>query len=296
MPNDTSLADRCRSFGLRVVEVAGWQSRGRPQDFQPGGSVNHHTAGPSTGSCPSLGGVINGFPGSAPGPLANAVQSREPDGNDIIYIVAAGVANHAGVGSWKGLTGNRRVVGLEIEHNGVTDLPIHRQEIAARFHAAVANGRWGADMVCQHKEWAPAGTKIDAATGVDNNGFRAMVDAALKGPHIPPSPSPSPNSGGYPMGMVQQPNRTKNGRVGTARPVPAFGAIALENGASLAGDRANGKNRIWTSPDKTVQATGNKLIDIAPTLDSKGVPDGKGVVATFVLGPDDIGSYILPWS
>jgi hypothetical protein len=167
-------------MGLRVVEVAGWQTRGRPSDFHPGGSVNHHTAGSPNGTCPSLGGVINGFAGSAPGPLANALQSREPDGNDIIYVVAAGTANHAGVGGWHGLSGNSRVVGLEIEHVGTVPLPENRQRIAARFHAAMAMGRWSSDMVCQHREWNPA-NKIDAATHVDPAQFRRWVAEAMSG-------------------------------------------------------------------------------------------------------------------
>lgn len=192
MPNDLSIADRCRAYGLRVVEVAGWQSRGRPYDFRPGGSVNHHTAGGPNGTCPSLGGVINGFPGSAPGPLANALQSRELDGNDIIYIIAAGVANHAGVGGWRGLSGNSRVIGLEIEHIGTIPLPDYRQKIAARFHAAMADGRWDAGMVCQHYEWAPPGTKIDAATNVNKDMFRFWVDEALKNPGPGPDPVPGP--------------------------------------------------------------------------------------------------------
>lgn len=195
MPNDLSIADRCRKYGLRVVEVAGWQTRGRPYDFRPGGSVNHHTAGGPNGTCPSLGGVINGFAGSAPGPLANALQSRELDGNDIIYIIAAGVANHAGVGGWRGLTGNSRVIGLEIEHIGTVPLPDYRQRIAARFHAAMADGRWDAGMVCQHYEWAPPGTKIDAATNVNRDMFRFWVDEALKNPVPQPTPDPSPIPG-----------------------------------------------------------------------------------------------------
>jgi hypothetical protein len=197
VPNDTSIAKRCRDAGLRVIEVAGWQTRGRPYDFRPRGSVNHHTAGGANGKTPSLNGVINGFAGSAPGPLANALQSREPDGNDIIYVVAAGVSNHAGRGGWRGLSGNSSVFGLEIEHVGTVPLPEGRQRIAARFHAAMAKGRWNADMVCQHREWNPA-NKIDAATRVDPGQFRTWVAEALK----LPLPKPPPASGGGTEDMV----------------------------------------------------------------------------------------------
>jgi hypothetical protein len=185
MPRDLAIADHCRQLGLRVVEVAGWQTRGS-STFNGRGSVNHHTAGGSRGTCPSLGGVINGFHGSAPGPLANALQSRETNGDDIIYVVASGKANHAGLGGWRGLSGNSSVYGLEIEHTGREPLPINRQKIAARFHAAMSLGRFDETMVCQHYEWAPK-RKIDAATGVNGLQFRSFV-AEVRGTPSPPVP------------------------------------------------------------------------------------------------------------
>lgn len=169
MGYDTGLADRLRAAGVRVVECAGWQSHGS-SSFYPGGSVNHHTAGGASGSCPSLNTCINGRP-DLPGPLCNVMQSREPDGNDIAYVIAAGRANHAGDGGWQGLSGNSSVYGLEIEHTGTSELPYHRQEIAARIHAAMFGGDVG--MVCQHYEWTTR--KIDAATNVDGNEFRNLV-------------------------------------------------------------------------------------------------------------------------
>jgi hypothetical protein len=114
MGRDTGIASRLRDAGLRVVEVDDWQARGS-SDFGPKGSVAHHTAGSSSGATPSLNTCINGRPDLA-GPLCNVFQSREPDGRDIAYVVAAGKANHAGEGSWNGLTGNASVYGLETEH------------------------------------------------------------------------------------------------------------------------------------------------------------------------------------
>jgi N-acetyl-anhydromuramyl-L-alanine amidase AmpD len=66
------------------------------------------------------------------------MQSREAgEGNDKAYVIAAGRANHAGEGGWKGLSGNSSVYGLEIEHTGTSTLPMHRQQTAARIHAAM---------------------------------------------------------------------------------------------------------------------------------------------------------------
>jgi hypothetical protein len=70
----------------------------------------------------------------------------------------------------------------------------------------------------------------------------------------------------------------------------------LENGAALKGDKASGANRVWTSTDKAVQAAGNKLVDIAATVDGNGRPDGRGVVALFDLGNNQMGTYLVEWS
>jgi hypothetical protein len=166
---DPGIAARLRAAGLRVVEVAGWQTRGSAT-FTPRGSVNHHTAGGANGTAPSLNTCIYGRP-DLPGPLCNVMQSREPDGRDIAYVIAAGRANHAGTGGWRGLSGNSSVYGLEIEHTGTAPLPEARQRIAARIHAAMFTG--DPAMVCQHREWTSR--KIDAAQNVDGNRFRQWV-------------------------------------------------------------------------------------------------------------------------
>jgi hypothetical protein len=173
---DADIAARLQQAGLRVVEVAGWRTRGEPT-LDARGSVNHHTAGTSNGTIPSLQTLINGKSG-VPGPLCNVAQSREADGNDIFYVIAAGKANHAGLGGWKGLTGNSSVYGLEIEHTGTVPLSEQRQRLAARCHAALIRGRATPAMVCQHFEWAPT-RKIDAAQGVNGDQFRQYVSEAL---------------------------------------------------------------------------------------------------------------------
>jgi hypothetical protein len=114
---DLGLADRMRDAGLDVVEVAGWQTRGS-SSFSPRGFVWHHTAGPRTGIAPSLGVCINGRR-DLPGPLCNLFLDRA----GTVYVVASGRANHAGAGSWAGLTGNASVYGLEIENVGTPPSP-----------------------------------------------------------------------------------------------------------------------------------------------------------------------------
>lgn len=196
MGYDLGIADRLRGEGLRVVETNGWRTRGS-SSFNPRASVNHHTAGGSRGAAPSLAICIDGRPDLS-GPLCNVMQSREADGNDIFYVVAAGRANHAGPGGWRGVTGNSGAFGLEIEHIGTVPLPEARQRLAARCHAALGRGLFDERMVCQHAEWAtPPGRKTDAATNVDPGQFRAFVGMAIR--RVPqPAPAPAPERKVFP--------------------------------------------------------------------------------------------------
>lgn len=180
MPFDTGLADRLRKAGLTVKETDGWKSRANSQgsSFFPRGAVTHHTAGapPSAGVAPSLGVIINGRSDLA-GPLANVYM----DYDGVVYTIAAGGANHAGSGGWRGLTGNSSVWGLEIEHPGTSKLDEKRYELAARVQAACITGTAEAKMVCQHFEWSTAG-KIDVATQLNPDDFRSRVAFYLKHP------------------------------------------------------------------------------------------------------------------
>lgn len=171
---DTGLADRLRAKGLTVKEVAGWGTRGNDgggnPTFRPVGAINHHTAGSMFGDAPSLATVIYGRP-DVPGPLAQVLQSREVDRNglDVVYVVAAGKANHGGVGTWTGGGGtfdsNYESEGNEVEHTGTTTVHANRRETMARVAAAFLEAPGSsrdATMACQHFEYAqPPGRKID---------------------------------------------------------------------------------------------------------------------------------------
>ena len=185
---DTGIATRLRAAGLDVRETTGWKTRGRDfagtsPSFSPKGGVNHHTAGHPTKAnpVPSLGIVIHGRPDLA-GPLCNVLLGF--DGK--FYVVAAGVANHAGLpdgGSCRGMTGNSSAYGMEIEHDGVHPLPAEIVLLAARGWAAILRGRGiKGSQVVQHREWAPS-RKIDCATNFKDEGapkptageFRHMI-------------------------------------------------------------------------------------------------------------------------
>lgn len=195
---DTGLANRIRAKGVRVIEVAGWQTRGR-SDFVGRGSINHHTAGSSRGTAPSLNICINGR-SDLPGPLANVVQSREGgDGlSDIAYVIAAGKANHGGTGYWRHLSGNAQMYGLEMEHTGYGTVPPGRLEVSARIHAAFLEGPNGlrdAAFTCQHFEYArPLGRKPDfrELAPFTADSFRSRVAYWIGRTAGSPAPTPVP--------------------------------------------------------------------------------------------------------
>lgn len=174
------LPDALRSHGLVVHETPGWETRGSSL-FNPRGVVCHHTASHAGSDHPALGIVTNGRPDLA-GPLCNVLLARNGD----CWVVAAGRANHAGAGGFRGLTGNSSVLGIEAENNGIGESwPAHQIDAYLRLCAAMcAGGGFNAATVCYHREWAPS-RKIDpAGPGIpqDGNEWRARVALTLASP------------------------------------------------------------------------------------------------------------------
>lgn len=186
----TDLADRMRRTQLKVVEIADWRTRGSAT-FAPVGSVDHDTVGARTGNIPSLGIIINGRSDLA-GPLYEVVVARDLT----VYVVAAGRANHAGTGGWRGLAGNSTVWGVALENVGTDDEPITgaQWDALARVHAELARGAYDVRNVCQHFEWAPT-RKVDAWRA-DPAGFRSRVQHYLD---HPPGSEPEPAKPQPPM-------------------------------------------------------------------------------------------------
>jgi hypothetical protein len=169
MAYQTWLADALQDAGVDVITYTGWQTRGS-SSFSPNGLVLHHT-----GRWSSVSGMvnlcINGY-GDLPGPLCQVV--LDPTG--ACHVIAAGRANHAGAGGWKGLSGNTSVLGIEAIHDGATSTPWPPAQRAAFVVAAAAlarRGGFGSSMICGHREWAPA-RKIDP-TGINLDTFRTDV-------------------------------------------------------------------------------------------------------------------------
>lgn len=187
--------------GLKVALVTGWETRGRSEMGQVLGVMCHHTAGPRDRNLPSLLTLVEGR-GDIPGPLAQLGLGR--DGT--YYVIAAGRCNHAGPGSWRGLTrGNSNFIGIEAENTGrANDLPWPEVQMDAyrRGVAAIlAHVGRTADACVGHKEYAlPPGRKPDPS--FDMAAFRASVLAIMNGtapaPTLIPAVEPPPIEGGAP--------------------------------------------------------------------------------------------------
>jgi peptidoglycan hydrolase-like protein with peptidoglycan-binding domain len=184
--------------GLKVALTKDWETRGRGEMGTIRGILCHHTAGPRHHNMPSLDLLIEGRH-DVRGPLAQLGLGR--DGT--FYVIAAGRANHAGAGSWRGVTaGSGSFIGIEAENTGVAnDQPWPEVQLNAyRRGVAALLGHLGLppEACAGHKEYAlPRGRKIDPS--FDMNRFRADVAAIMLGsvPTPPLIPAAEPPAAGH---------------------------------------------------------------------------------------------------
>lgn len=177
--------------GLKVAEDHGWQGRGHAEMGTVLGVMIHHTVGPALGNMPSLRTLREGR-SDLPGPLAQLGLAR--DGT--WYVVAAGLAYHAGKGSWRGVAaGNSHFIGIECENMGTAaDLPWPEVQMTALRQGAAAllrHAGCNAEQCIGHKEFAP-GRKVDPL--FDMAAFRREVQALLAAgvAPLPPIPAAEP--------------------------------------------------------------------------------------------------------
>ena len=156
-------------YGLRVVEISGWTTRGRSATFAPRFTIEHHTAA----SVDITNMLINGRP-DLNGPLCNFELRK--DGT--VGLLAAGRANHAGVAS----VSSSESYGIEATgpiptgNTGVKAFPNYGAYV--KLVAAICQHHgWGMDRVKAHKEITPR--KIDPVFNMAV--FRDDVAAAMQG-------------------------------------------------------------------------------------------------------------------
>lgn len=181
----TWLADVLRAAGCKVIEQPGWKDRGRGDMGTVKGVLAHHTGAGSTSGLLNL--IVNGR-ADLPGPLSQLF--LDEDGT--WHVIAAGRCNHAGAGSWQGVTaGNTSFIGVEARNagDGKDVWEEAQMDAYARGVAAILK-HVGADdvMVAGHKEYAtPRGRKIDPS--FDMVAFRENVEAFMGGVKLGPVPA-----------------------------------------------------------------------------------------------------------
>jgi peptidoglycan hydrolase-like protein with peptidoglycan-binding domain len=184
MPRQLWIPQVLRAAGLTVREAPGWESRGTTT-FNPVGVMWHHTATGTNWTDQSLTNfLVNGRQDLA-GPLCHLQLNR--DGSYV--VIAAGRANHAGSGSWPGITtGNTSFIGIEAANNGVgEEWPAAQLDAYHRGTAAIVKHINGSvDNVIGHKEWTKR--KIDPR-GIDMDNARSRVAQLLTEPGGPQAPS-----------------------------------------------------------------------------------------------------------
>ncbi len=173
----TDLAAAARKSGLRVVEVSGWQERGRGHMSTVSSVICHHTAtsDAARGDIPTLSVLKNGH-GSLPGPLSQLGLSR----SGVVYVVAAGRCNHAGRTRYSHQS-NSNSIGIECEASG--RYPIQGVQLEA-YHklvkALITHYGLPVSRVYSHAEVAvPSGRKNDVKNNM--NTFRGAVAESRAG-------------------------------------------------------------------------------------------------------------------
>ena len=208
----TWLPDVLKGAGLKVSLDPGWENRGLGDVGNIFGVICHHTGvrNPGKLNMPTLNSLRNGRkaePGLAalPGPLAQLGLGR--DGT--YFVIAAGRAAHAGKGSFKGVSGNLRYIGIEAENGGTTNDPWPQIQLDAyqRGVAAILKHLDKDSTFCVgHKEYAP-GRKDDPSLNMKE--FRDAVSAFMNGatPSHPPIPAvePAPPAGTPPRPTLRRP-------------------------------------------------------------------------------------------
>lgn len=191
----TDLADAARASGLRVIELPGWSTNKSAGDFEPDGVLCHHT-----GSYDAIADAkddrdyaewlaFRGRDDLAP-PLCNLALSAEC----VVYVCAAGNANHAGRAKASGpmpaaADGSAIYLGIEAMNSGsqgwasrgvdAAGRPLTQGEAYARLCAGLClHYGWPASHVRGHKETSVTG-KWDPGL-LDMNSHRTAVAALME--------------------------------------------------------------------------------------------------------------------
>lgn len=206
-----NLPDLLRAAGLVVVEIDGWQTRGRPAStgaFDPVGVLNHHTGASAHGwtrekelsyarwMC------LTGRP-DLPPPLVQIALGR----SGVVYLCAAGRANHAGTAKASGSVGagdgNYLYVGIEWMLSGTEVIPAEMMAAGVALNAVLTEKVLDSSVnaiSCHYStsitgKWDigdPNGVLFNGQRVLDLTKFRAAVAVKRTSLYRPPAPPKPP--------------------------------------------------------------------------------------------------------
>ena len=153
--------------------AADWRTRGRPAStgpFNPTGVLCHHTASPAGTSDHTDISVILAGNGSAPGPISQIYIGR----SGVVYLIAAGRANHGGSGIRPGIDSscsdmNAALLGIEAGNNGIGE---PWGDAQTTVYAEVVNA------LCAFYGWPIDAVYLHATTGPPSGGCNSKIDPA----------------------------------------------------------------------------------------------------------------------
>lgn len=174
------LPDLLRAWGVRVEEASGWRNRGQGDFGVIWGTVAHHTGDNNTPVS-----IITHGHSALRGLLSQIHLAR----NGTATMCGAGVAYHAGMGSWPGIVtngANQVTIGIEAVSNGTSPWPREQYDAYVRICAAISWYLGHSSLrVIGHKEWAGEHGKWDPG-GIDMRSFRADIQHLIDNPPFMP--------------------------------------------------------------------------------------------------------------
>lgn len=183
-----------RAAGLEVVVITGWLARGRPGSFAPVGVLNHHTGASARGwtrvkELAYAKWMFLTGRSDLPAPLCQIALGR----SGVVYVGAAGRANHAGTarasGSVAAGDGNTLYYGIEWMLSGTEPIPVEMMEAGVLLNAVLTEKqtRTSTETISCHYntsvtgKWDigdPDGVLYNGARVLDIKRFRSRVGAA----------------------------------------------------------------------------------------------------------------------
>lgn len=156
----TNLATAVRKSGLEVVEIPGWENRGRPAStggFNPRGVLCHHT-GASSDARSYVDWMATVGRSDLPAPLCQLALGR----TGVVYVCAAGRSNHAGsakaVQGVPAGDGNELWLGIEAMNTGSEGWTDRQWDAYVRLCAALCDFYgWPRSHVAAHAETSSTG-------------------------------------------------------------------------------------------------------------------------------------------